>query len=70
MKPYPVEFRAKIIEVWQKDQLSIRKLAKQFQVSRSFIQKFIKQYKETGELRPLPQGGSCPSQINNEQMVD
>ena len=70
MKPYPVEFRAKIIEVWQKDQLSIRKLAKQFQVSKSFIQKFIKQYKETGELRPLPQGGSCPSQINNEQMVD
>ncbi len=70
MKPYPVEFRAKIIEVWQRDQLSMRQLAKQFKVSKSFIQKLIKQYKETGDLRPLPQGGSCPSKINNEQMVD
>lgn len=70
MKPYPVEFRAKIIEVWQKDQLSIRQLAKQFRVSKSFIQKVVKQYKETGDLRPLPQGGICPPKINNEQIVD
>ncbi len=70
MKPYPVEFRAKIIEVWQEDQLSIRKLAKHFKVSQSFVQKLIKQYKETGDLRPLQQGGSCPSKINNEQIVD
>ena len=70
MKPYPVGFRAKIIEVWQKDQLSIRKLAKHFKVSQSFVQKLIKQYKETGDLRPLQQGGSCPSKINNEQIVD
>lgn len=70
MKPYPVEFRAKIIEVWQQEQLSIRQLAKQFRVSKSFIQKLMKQYKETGDLRPLPQGGTCPPKINNEQMVD
>jgi transposase len=70
MKPYLVEFRTKIIEVCQKDKFSIRQLAQQFRISKSFVQKLIKEYKETGSLKPLAQGGSPPRKINNEQFVD
>lgn len=69
MKPYSVDFRQKIIDVYQQEDISIRKLAQRFQVAKSFIQKLIKQYRDTGDLRPKPQGGSPPSKLNEEQLV-
>ena len=44
MKPHSIEFRQKIIEVPEKESLSIRKLAQRFCVAKSFIQKLLKQY--------------------------
>lgn len=69
MKPYSIDFRQKILEVWQEEKLSIRKLAQRFRVAKSFLQKLIKQQKETGDIRPLPQGGSPPPKLNSEQLV-
>jgi transposase len=70
MKPYSIEFRQKIIEVHERESISIRKLAERFCVAKSFIQKLIKQYKETGDIRPQPQGGSPESKLNGEQLID
>ena len=70
MKPYPIEFRQKIIEVHEKENISIRKLAQRFCVAPSFIQKLLKQYKETGNIHPRPQGGSPEPKINGEQLID
>ena len=39
MKPYPIEFRQKIIEVHKKEGISIRKLAQRFCVAPSNIAK-------------------------------
>ena len=50
MQPYSVDFRSKIIEVYEQEKISIRKLAERFKVAKSFVQKLIKQYRETGEL--------------------
>jgi transposase len=69
MRPYSVDFRQKIIDVWEKERISIRELAKRFNVAKSFIQKLLKQYQETGDIRPRPQGGSPPSKLNSEQLV-
>ncbi|WP_085961803.1 IS630 family transposase [Crocosphaera chwakensis] len=69
MKPYSIDFREKIIEVWKKENLSIRNLAKRFGVAKSFIQKLLKQYQQTGDIRPLPQGGSPSPKLNSEQLV-
>lgn len=69
MRPYSVDFRQKIIDVWEKERISIRELAKRFNVAKSFIQKLLKQYRETGDIRPRPQGGSPPSKLNSEQLV-
>jgi transposase len=69
MKPYPIAFRQKIIRVYENENTSIRKLAQRFQVAKSFIQKLLKQYRETGLIEPLPQGGSPPSLIQEEQLI-
>jgi transposase len=69
MKPYSVDFRQKIIDVWEKEKISIRELAKRFDVAKSFIQKLLKQYQETGDIRPRPQGGSPPTKLNREQLL-
>ena len=69
MKAYSLDFREKIIEIWLEKKLSIRKLAIYFKVTKSFIQKLIKQYKETGDLNPLPRGGGSEPKINGENLV-
>lgn len=70
MKPHSIEFRQKIIEVHEKESISIRKLAQRFCVAKSFIQKLIKQYKDTGDIHPHPQGGSPEPKLNQEQLID
>src|SRR4028119_1594715 len=70
MKPYPIDFRQKIIEVHKKEGISIRKLAERFCVAPSFIQKLLKQYKETGNINPRPQGGSPAPKLKEEQLID
>jgi len=45
MKPYSIEFRQKILEVHEKENISIRSLAQRFCVANSFVQKLLKQYR-------------------------
>jgi transposase len=70
VKPHSIEFRQKIIEVHEKESVSIRKLAQRFCVAKSFIQKLLKQYKDTGDIHPQPQGGSPGTKLNQEQLID
>jgi transposase len=69
MKPYSTDLRQKIIEVHENENISIRKLAQRFRVAKSFIQKLLKQYRETGNIHPQPQGGSPPLKLNSEQLM-
>lgn len=69
MRPYSIDLRNKIVEIWMQENISIRKLAKRFGVSKSFIQKLIKKSQETGDISPLPQGGSPPCKLNSEQLI-
>ncbi|NEP42489.1 MAG: IS630 family transposase, partial [Okeania sp. SIO2H7] len=69
MKPYSIDFRQKIVDVYKSEKTSIRKLAERFDVAKSFIQKLLKQERETGDISPLPQGGSPPPKLNSEQLV-
>ena len=69
MKPYSVDFRRKIIEVYEQENTSIRKLAQRFKVAKSFIQKLLKQYRETGDINPQVQGGHPPIKLQGEQLI-
>ena len=52
MKAYSIDLRQKIIDVHENENISIRKLAERFCVAKSFIQKLLKQYRETGDITP------------------
>ena len=53
----------------QQENISIRKLAERFKVAKSFVQKLLKRFEETGDISPLAQGGSPPRKFNNEHLV-
>lgn len=69
MKPYSIDFRQKILEVHKDEEMSIRQLAQRFRVAKSFIQKLLKQERETGDIKPRPQGGSPEPKLKEEQLV-
>lgn len=69
MQPYSIDLRKKIIEVRQQENISIRKLAERFKVAKSFVQRLLKRFEETGDISPIAQGGSPPTKLNSEQLV-
>ena len=69
MRPYSLDFRQKIIEVYEEEKISIRKLAERFHVAKSFIQKLLKQARETGDIKPYRQGGNPPPKVQGSNLV-
>ena len=50
MKAYSLDLRKKIIETYLNQKSSIRQLAARFKVAKSFVQKLIKRYAESGHI--------------------
>jgi transposase len=69
MKPHSIAFRQKIIEVHEVEDISQRKLAKRFNVALSFIQKLLKQYRETDSLAPKVRTQQTPAKLNDEHLT-
>lgn len=69
MKAYSLDFREKIIHVYEKQEISQRKLAQRFCVALSFIQKLIKQYRTTGVIAAKPFAGGIKLKLNSENLV-
>ena len=68
MKAYSLDLRQKIVAVYQNEEISQRQLAKRFSVAKSFVIKLLKQYRETGNIKPLAHGGGAKLKINPEQL--
>jgi transposase len=69
MKPYPVEFRQKIVDTYFNEKISIDKLAERFCVATSFVQKMIKQWRETGDLNPRKPSGGQELKLSQSQII-
>ena len=69
MKSYPVEFRQKILDCYYNEPISQRQLAKRFCVTLSFVQKLLKQYRETGDVRPKTYRCGRHLKLTPEQMI-
>ena len=50
MKPYSDDLREKIIKAWLKKDDSVTNIARRFDVDRATAKRYIKRYKETGEM--------------------
>jgi len=69
MKPYSLDFQQKIRQIYENENQSIRKIASRFGIAKSFVQKLIKQHKETGDLAPKPQGGNSAPKLGSQEVV-
>ena len=63
-KPYSIDLREKIISAYKNKEGSMRRLAKRFKVSLSFIYSLLRRVKQTGKISPKPHGGGHPSSIS------
>ena len=68
MRAYSIDLRKKIVDTYLDGNISQRKLAKRFQVAPSFVQKLLKQYRETGSLEPKKRRIQTPTKLNAEQL--
>jgi len=64
---YSMDIRQKILSAWQNKEGTQRELAARFKVSLSFISEFFREYRETGEIAPKPQGGDRRSKIKDQE---
>ncbi|NEO96639.1 MAG: transposase [Moorea sp. SIO3G5] len=69
MKAYSVDLRQKIIDAYNQGNISQRKLAQQFNVALSFVQKLLKQYRETGNIAPKVRTKQTPIKLTPEQLA-
>ncbi len=68
MKAYSIDLRQKIIDVYNEGNISQRQLAKQFRVALSFIQKLLKQYRQTGNIAPKVRRQQTPTKLNPKEL--
>jgi len=69
MKPYSLDLRRKIIKTYEAEAISQRKLAKRFSVAPSFIQKLIKQYRETDSVAPKVRTQQTTPKLKDEHLA-
>jgi len=68
MKPYSLDFRQKIFDTYKTGGISQRQLANKFCVSLGFIEKLLKQYRETASIAPKVRTKQTPPKLNEEQI--
>ncbi|MBW4452753.1 MAG: IS630 transposase-related protein [Nostoc indistinguendum CM1-VF10] len=65
MKSYSIDLREKIVAAHLQKNISIRKVANIFSVSKSLVQKLVKQQKLEGNLQSKPRGKPQFSHLTN-----
>lgn len=68
MKAYSLDFRQKVVDAYLKTPLSQRQVAKTFGVALSFVEKLLKQFRETHNLAPKPHSGGPKPKLNANQL--
>ena len=72
MRPYSIDLREKVVKAYEQGNISIRKLATRFDVSKAFVQRLLKQKQVKGHVQPQKQGGSMKSELHEHstQLVE
>ncbi|GAA6618464.1 transposase [Scytonema sp. NUACC26] len=68
MKAYSLDLRQKILDTYLEGRMSQRQLAKRFCVTLGFIEKLLKQYRETGTIAPKVRTQQTPTKLNEQQL--
>lgn len=68
MKAYSIDLREKIVAAHIQEKISIRQVAIRFAVSKSLVQKLVKQQKIEGNLQPKQRGKPQFSHLANAEV--
>lgn len=68
-KPYPLEFRKRVVAAVESGGLSCNQAAKQFEIGISTAIGWVNRLRETGSLVPGQMGGHKPKAISGEHRV-
>lgn len=68
MKAYSIDLREKIVAAHIQDKISIRQVAIRFTVSKSLVQKLVKQQQVEGNLQPKQRGKPQFSYLTNAEV--
>jgi transposase len=68
MQAYSLDLRQRIVRAYEQGQGSIAEVAQQFSVSVAFVNKLLRQWRETSDLAPLPHGGGKPSSLSKRHI--
>lgn len=68
MQPYSLDLRQRIVQAYEQGQGTIPEIAEQFSVSPAFVNKMLRQWRDTGDLAPLPHGGGKPPSLSKQQL--
>lgn len=68
MKAYSLDLRQKIVDTYLESGISQRQLATRFCVTLSFIEKLLKQYRETGNIASKIRIKQTPPKLNEQQL--
>jgi len=69
VKTYSIDFRQKIRDVYHNEPLSQREIANRFCVALSFVQKLLKQYRETKNIALRTERCGVKLKLNAEQLL-
>ena len=69
MKAYSTDFRQKILDTYHTEPISQKAIAKRFSVALSFVQKLLKQYRETKNIAPRNYRCGAKGKLNAEQIL-
>ena len=68
MNPYSSDLRQKVFDAYQNKEGSIRKLARRFKVSPSFVNTLLQRYRNEGTIEPKPHAGGPEPSLKAPQL--
>lgn len=67
-KAYSEDLRIRVVRAYEEKLGSIREIAKQYQVGKTFVNDLIQQWRRTGSVRPLPNRGGVKPKLDAEHL--
>lgn len=68
MKPYSMDLRERVIEAHERGDSTQAELAERFSVSVSWVEKLVRQWRETGTFAPKPHGGGRRAKVSGKAL--
>jgi transposase len=67
MKAYSLDLRRRVVQAYEQGEGSISESASRFGACPAFVKKMLRQWRESGDLTPLPHGGGKPASLTPRQ---